>query len=276
VDAVGINRVFHDHECNYYDQRFAIRHDAWSARRARREVESALGRDLRRGEVVVDVGCGTGWYAAGIRRGAADVAGLRVVGVDLSAGMLATARAAGAEELVQGDATRLPFRSGSVDVIVTRGVLHHLPSPADALREWRRVLRPDGAVLFSSEPTPVVDRHGEVLVRALLAVLRRPLTPEEDFWEVASMAANLHVFTPDDIAAAARAAGFSRIDLDTAGFAATLVLTSSYVVHGRRPSLARLVPWRLTEALTRRVDAAIFDRMLPARWRHTVVGVLQP
>src|SRR3954453_16604187 len=150
VDAIAVNRVFHDHECGYYDERFAIRHDRWSGRRARREIEQALGRGLRAGEVVLDVGCGTGWYAAGLRRGCRDLAGLTVIGADLSAGMLASARAAGAEPLLQADAERLPLAAASVDVVVTRGVLHHLPSPQAALAEWKRVLKPDGAVVMSS------------------------------------------------------------------------------------------------------------------------------
>jgi ubiquinone/menaquinone biosynthesis C-methylase UbiE len=275
MDAVGINRVFHDHECAYYDERFAIRHDRWSGRRARREVEQALRRRLRPGEVIVDVGCGTGWYAAGLRRDCRDLPGVVIVGADLSTGMLASARAAGAHPLVQSDASRLPFGDNSVDVIVTRGVLHHLPDPALALGEWRRVLRPGGAVVVSSEPTPSVDRHGELLVRVLLGVLRRPLTPEEDFWEIASMAANLHVFSPRDVAAAAGEAGYGRAELTTSGFVATLLLTSSYVVHGRAPRLARVIPWRLAESLGRSADAVVFDRLVPARWRHTVVGVLR-
>jgi ubiquinone/menaquinone biosynthesis C-methylase UbiE len=274
-DPVAINRVFHDHECDYYDERFAIRHNRRSGRRARRELEIALGRGFRDGEVVLDVGCGTGWYAAGLARACPDLPNLSVVGVDLSAGMLDRARAAGAGVLVQGDGARLPFADGSVDVIATRGVLHHLPSPKDALAEWRRVLRDDGAVVISSEPTEAVDRHGAVLVRLLLTVFRAPLAPEADFWEVASMAANLHVFSPAEILAPAQAVGFERARLTTSGFVATLLLTTSYVVHGRAPRLARLLPWSAVEELSRRADALVFDRVLPPRWRHTVVGVLR-
>ena len=121
-----------------------------------------------------------------------------------------------------------------------------------------------------------MERHGEVLVRALLPLLRRPLTPTEDFWELASMAANLHVFTPEGLAAQAREAGYTDVRLDTADLLSTLVLTGSYVVHGRRRALARRIPWRALEAGARAVDGAVLDRLVPARLRHTVVGVLRP
>jgi ubiquinone/menaquinone biosynthesis C-methylase UbiE len=271
-EAVRVNRIFHDHECGYYDERFAIVHDARSARRARREVERLLGRPLRRGELVLDAGCGTGWLAAGLRRAAPSVT---VFGLDLSTGMLDRARVAGAWPLLQGDAQRLPFGDASLDLVVSRGVLHHLPDVPAALAEWRRVLRPAGAVVVTSEPTPQVERHGAVLVKALLAVLRRPLSPAEDFWEVASMAANLHVFTPAELAATARAAGFREVTLGTADFLSTMLLTASYVAHGRRPGMARRVPWRQLEAAAALVDGTL-DRLLPESVRHTVVGVLRP
>ena len=271
-DAREVNRIFHDHECGYYDQRFAIHHDAHDGRLARREVERLLGRRLRGGDVVLDVGCGTGWIAAGLRRSAPEVT---AVGLDLSAGMLDRARAAGAWPLLRGDGTRLPVATGSVDVVACRGVLHHLPDVDAALREWRRVLRPGGAVVIGSEPTPAVDRHGGVLVRGLLRLLRRPLTPVEDFWEVAAMAANLHVFTPEQLAGAAAGAGFGQVALRASGFAETLALTAGYVGIGRRPVLRRL-PWRAITGMARVVDAAVLDRLLPAGARHTVTGTLRP
>ena len=270
AEAVRVNRTFHDHECAYYDERFAIVHDARAAGQASAEVEGLLGRRLRAGEVVLDPGCGTGWQAAGLRRAAA---GVRVVGADLAAGMLGRARAAGAWPLLQADAGALPLAGGSVDLVVTRGLLHHLPDVAAALAEWRRVLRPDGAVVVVAEPTPAAERHAAVLVRPLLALLRRPLTAEEDFWEVASMAANLHVFTPDQLGRLAGRAGFAEVSVGTRGFLDTLVLTASYVTHGRRRRLARRIPWRALEAAGRRVDALAADRLLPPRLRHTVVGV---
>lgn len=268
-----MNKIFHDHECAYYDERFAIVHDGRSARATRTELQRLLGRRLRPRELVLDAGCGTGWAAAGLRRA---VPGLRVVGCDLSAGMLGKAREAGAWPLVQADATRLPLPDGRVDVLVCRGVLHHLPDVAGALAEWRRVLRPDGAVVVAGEPTPTVEAHGGLLVRGLLPLLHRPLSPEEDFWEVASMAANLHVFTPEALAGQARRAGFGRVELTTADLLSTLVLTTSYVVHGRRPGLARRLPWRALEGAGRRLDGLVADRLLPPRLRHTVVGALRP
>jgi ubiquinone/menaquinone biosynthesis C-methylase UbiE len=273
-DAIQVNQVFHDHECHYYDDRFAIVHDERSARQAVAEVERLLGRALAPGERILDVGCGTGWLAAGLRRGRPD---LEVVGSDLSEGMLGKAAEAGAWPLVQGDAERPPFRPGSFDLVVARGVIHHLPDIDGALAAWRELLRPGGAVVLLSEPTPTVERHGVVLVTALLKALRAGEMAEEDHrWEMAAMASNLHVFTVGQLAAHAATAGYSDVRLHTTDFADTLLITASYVMWGHRPGLARLLPWRRADDLARLADRLFWNRVLPSSWRHTVVGVLRP
>ncbi len=272
-DAVKINKVFHDHECAYYDERFAIGHDDKSAAQALREVEGLLGRELLAGERVLDVGCGTGFVAAGLRRARPDV---HAIATDLSRGMLDKARAAGADPVLQCQAELLPFPDASIDLVVARGVLHHLPDVRAALVEWRRVLRPGGSVVLLSEPTPTVEKHGAVLVRGLLFALRqRPLSEEENFWELASMAANLHVFTKEQLVALCQDAGFDDVELKVVDFFQTLVITASYVVHGRVPGLARRLPWRHADGAARLVDRTIVDRLFPERARHTIAGVLR-
>ena len=56
LNAVQVNQVFHDHECRYYDERFAIVHDERTAAQALRDVESLLGRPLGTGERILDAG----------------------------------------------------------------------------------------------------------------------------------------------------------------------------------------------------------------------------
>lgn len=100
------------------------------------------------GDTLIDVGCGNGTYLAElIRRGFAG----RLLGVDLSFGMLMAARRlAGAParplSLANGDAAELPLRDGVADVALAPHMLYHVPDPAQALRELRRVTRPGGRV----------------------------------------------------------------------------------------------------------------------------------
>jgi SAM-dependent methyltransferase len=49
--------------------------------------------------------------------------------------------------LVVGDGRHVPLAGASVDVVRADRVLQHLDDGAAALREWRRILRPDGLVI---------------------------------------------------------------------------------------------------------------------------------
>jgi hypothetical protein len=69
-------------------------------------------------------------------------------------------------------------------------------------------------------------------------------------------------------------AGYREVSLSPRYFCVTLLLTVSYITHGRRPGLARRVPWRRLESLASTLDVALANRILPVTWRHAVVCVL--
>lgn len=105
------------------------------------DLELELVERYGRGGDVVEIGCGTGLLlerAVPFSRSA--------IGVDLSAGMLAKARARGLQ-VVQGSATRLPLADASCDVVFCFKVLAHVPDVSTALAEMARVVRPGGWVL---------------------------------------------------------------------------------------------------------------------------------
>lgn len=97
--------------------------------------------------VVGDLGCGTGAAAAAL----APHVG-RVVGVDASEEMLGAARARSSAlrniEWRVGTLEALPLDDASLDAAVLMLVLHHVPSPAAALTEAHRALKPGGRLLI--------------------------------------------------------------------------------------------------------------------------------
>ena len=112
----------------------------------------ALMPDLLQGAAVLDVGCGSGRYMLhALRRGAA-----RVIGVDLSAPMLARAgaelarwQAAAVIDLVQGSLEALPIPDARANLTLCGLVVGHLDNLQRSLAELRRVTRPGGTLLCS-------------------------------------------------------------------------------------------------------------------------------
>jgi SAM-dependent methyltransferase len=108
-----------------------------------------LAPRLVAGASVLDVGCGPGTITLDI---ASRVAPGRVLGIDASADVIAAATAAAAEtdaanvEFAVGDVYALEHPDEHFDVVHAHQVLQHVAEPVAALREMRRVCRPEGIV----------------------------------------------------------------------------------------------------------------------------------
>jgi demethylmenaquinone methyltransferase/2-methoxy-6-polyprenyl-1,4-benzoquinol methylase len=98
--------------------------------------------EAKPGELVLDVATGTGLVAAALR----ERYGCRVIGLDQSADMLASARDRNGlfTGLVRARAERLPFADASFDHVTFTYLLRYVDDPAATLRELARVLRPGG------------------------------------------------------------------------------------------------------------------------------------
>jgi len=124
-------RASYDRSAASYDERFSelqrTKHDAVLARVT-----------VQDGARVLDVGCGTGLLAARLPRA-------RVVGVDLSSGMLERARVRLLP--VQGSALALPFRDGAFELVfAVTSLLVPARELTRALLELGRVARPGARV----------------------------------------------------------------------------------------------------------------------------------
>lgn len=107
--------------------------------------------------IFLDVACGSGGIACEI----AERTGARAVGIDLHPAAIA---AAGARPLAAGATPRarflvadgsrpLPFEPASFDAVLCMDGINHLADRAEVFRQWRRVLRTGGRLLFTD---PVV------------------------------------------------------------------------------------------------------------------------
>jgi ubiquinone/menaquinone biosynthesis C-methylase UbiE len=106
-----------------------------------------LAPHLIPGRNVLDVGCGPGTITAEM---AGRVAPGHVVGIDAASEIVEQARAGATGianvEFATGDVYALDFDDDRFDIVHAHQVLHHLSDPVAALREMRRVCRPDGIV----------------------------------------------------------------------------------------------------------------------------------
>ncbi|WP_194908718.1 class I SAM-dependent methyltransferase [Catenulispora rubra] len=166
----------YDLEAAHYDR---TRGGAARARAAAGAVLELVPGDCA---ALVDVACGTGIVTELLT-----APGRTVVGVDMSAGMLALARPRldGRGTAVRGDATRLPVASRSVDAVTFMWLLHLVDEPVvtAAIAEAARVLRPGGVMVTTVDKNSAQFETSSDVGDILRAAQRELAPPASDGME---------------------------------------------------------------------------------------------
>jgi SAM-dependent methyltransferase len=137
-DPVAVRREYADEE--RLAARIAAQQQAFTGPDPRQVAFEAVAEGEP--QLVLEVGPGRGELAERIKR----ELDARVVAVDQSERMVELTEARGIEAIV-GDVQDLPFRDGIFDVALAAWMLYHVPEVDLAIRELRRVLRPDGRLV---------------------------------------------------------------------------------------------------------------------------------
>src|SRR5581483_4669964 len=113
---------------------------------------------LAPGQRLLDVGCGNGGYHSRL-------AGLDIsaVALDFSIGMARASHQQAVErglpvQVIQADSQRLPFADATFDRVMANHMLYHVPDIPAALREMRRVLKPGGRVVLTTNAADHMER----------------------------------------------------------------------------------------------------------------------
>lgn len=163
-------------EDNYTGQAADYRVHFFAQRRER--VLAALGEP--RGRTILDLGCASGDLSFALA-----LAGARVVGVNLTKGMVHRAESrrrqppAGQEEAAAraafgiADAERLPFADAAFDAAACIGVMEYVPDDARGAAELFRVIRPGGRLVITAPHRGAPALQTELLLFNLAGLFKR-------------------------------------------------------------------------------------------------------
>jgi ubiquinone/menaquinone biosynthesis C-methylase UbiE len=291
-----VNTRYHDAAAGEYDHKWGIDFGAIGSQQVLGKLRKGLGaRAAGPFADALEIGAGTGYFTLNLMR-----AGVveRATCLDISPGMLATlernAAALGLADRVDTvatDAEQLPFADESFDLVLGHAVLHHLPDLDRAFREFKRVLRPGGALFFAGEPSRVGDRIAAYPKRGALRaapvwrrLMRARAAPNHAHVHSHQHAGSghdlepfvdVHAFDPGTLRAFARRAGFAAVDVRGEELLANWFGWTNRTLEATAtpesvPNLWRQYAYRGYLAL-QAVDRALLEGRLPAALFYNLI-----
>jgi SAM-dependent methyltransferase len=192
-DYVALNRAGWTKSNEQYTD--AAAHGAWAQEEITWGQWSKPERELKvlpelAGKDVIELGCGTAYFGAWLKRGGAR----RVVGIDVTPAQLETARRMDEEfglglELIEANAEEVPLPDKSFDVAFSEYGASIWCDPALWIPEAERLLRPGGELIFMRGTTlrivcaPDHGKTGDRLQRPQKGMYRLHWEADDEDWE---------------------------------------------------------------------------------------------
>jgi ubiquinone/menaquinone biosynthesis C-methylase UbiE len=219
-----VNTRYHDDAAATYDAKWGIDFGPIGLEQVAQKLRKVLGTEPAGLGDALEVGAGTGYFSLNLLL-AGRVSSATCT--DIAPGMLRVLEG-NAERLgldvrtAACDAAELPFEDGSFDLVLGHAVLHHLPDLEASFREFHRVLRPGGRIVFAGEPSRVGDRLASWPKRLAFRAApawRRVMGASEAVHHgqhgeadpLLETMVDVHAFVPEDLDRAARAGGFEDV-----------------------------------------------------------------
>lgn len=183
-----------------------LRYDRMYGELGRLAIEAA---GLRRGSIVIDVGCGAGGSALDAAAVVGD--GGKVLGVDLDSSAITVARARARREgfrnldFLAGDAALHPYEASRADAVISRLGNIFFPDPVGAHAHLRTALRPGGRIAFLAPRELERNLWAALPVRAVIRAVGRQALSTAPFV----------MADPRRIVAILEKAGFERVHLES-------------------------------------------------------------
>lgn len=118
-----------------------------------RDILEALDGELRKEDLILDAGMGTGRFAQPLQ-----ARGYSIVGIDIAQRMIMKAQEKGVKDLLRADLLALPFQDQVFDKTISIHVLHLIKHWRDALHEIGRVTKEEFvSVAFNKEESPAQE-----------------------------------------------------------------------------------------------------------------------
>jgi ubiquinone/menaquinone biosynthesis C-methylase UbiE len=184
-----------------------VRRDTWGEEFGQSGWITAAEQDrfiqllgLRSGQTLLDIGCGSG----GPTLRFAERSGVTARGIDVHDDGIATARRQAEEKGLFDrvafevcDATEpLQYGDGSFDAVMSIDAISHMPNHAKVVREWARVIKPGGKLLFTNASVLTGEAtHEELSIRGNFG-LQVYVAPDIDDRAIA--AAGLQMIVKED------------------------------------------------------------------------------